>query len=187
MAGVSQLGDYIRGLQHPCSVGCVFSGSQHHQLALCVFCWGENLSWVCLRFLSFGQFLYILFSPWSVTPTSPWVFGSNVFCSSIILIEASGCGLYSQHHLLHTKGQVCLDPFVICSVLCKVPNLQPLSFRFCFLGKLIIINNWTFGHYPCVTLMHSLFLEEDCLSVAEVRITVLLFCSQCLFKMSKLP
>ena len=44
MTVISQLGVYIRGLQLPCSVGCVSSGSQYHQLAFCVFCSSENLS-----------------------------------------------------------------------------------------------------------------------------------------------
>lgn len=41
-----------RGPQFPCSVGCVSSGSQNHQLPFCLF---------CLRLFFFGQFPYILF------------------------------------------------------------------------------------------------------------------------------
>ena len=43
LAAVSQLGGYIRGLQSPCSDGAVFSESQHHQLACCVFFLDEDL------------------------------------------------------------------------------------------------------------------------------------------------
>ena len=38
LTAIRQLGDYTGGLQFPCSVGCVSSGSQNHQLAFCVFC-----------------------------------------------------------------------------------------------------------------------------------------------------
>ena len=41
-AAISQLGGFIRGLQFPCSGGCVFSGSRRHQLARYGFCPGSK-------------------------------------------------------------------------------------------------------------------------------------------------
>ena len=50
------------------SAGCVFSGNQHHQLG-----WVFKLS-------AFGPVAIHSLSPlWSATPTSPLVFGSDVF------------------------------------------------------------------------------------------------------------
>ena len=40
LTAISQLGDSIRVLKGPCSVGCVSSGSPRHQFAHCVFCLG---------------------------------------------------------------------------------------------------------------------------------------------------
>ena len=91
----------------PAQLGVCFQGVD--TISWLIFHLAPNLSWVCLGFLSFGQFLYISNSHFT------FGFGSNVyFCSSIILIESmGGCGFYSHCHLLDTKGQVCFDPFVI--------------------------------------------------------------------------
>lgn len=68
---ISQLGVNVRGVAAPpCSVGCASPGSQHHQSAFCVSRLSENLSWVCLRFFSFGQFPHI-FSPPPPPPSPP--------------------------------------------------------------------------------------------------------------------
>ena len=121
-------GVYIRVLQFSCSDGCVFSGRRLHHLTLCVFC----LRWKseCLRFLSFGQFLYILFPP-----LDQWlrlrlvVFGPKVFCSSIISIESvDGCVFvflfFPHRHLLDTRDQFALT--LLSFVQCFVSVLQVL-------------------------------------------------------------
>ena len=118
LAAVAQLGDYIRGLQCPSSVGCVSSGSQHHQVACCVFLFelkSELSVCECVRLFSFGQFPYILFSD------SHFTFGFWVqcFCSSIILKESvGGCVFYSHRHSLGHRGISLLWPFCdLCSAL----------------------------------------------------------------------
>ena len=85
--GCSQsAGRLYNGVAVPLLSWLCVPGSQHHQLSLCVFClgWKSGLSvWAFFLLDSFYTF-------WSVTPTSPLVYGSNVFCSSIILIELEG-------------------------------------------------------------------------------------------------
>ena len=109
LAAISQLGGDIRGLQLSCSDGCVFSGSQRHQLAPCVFCLGLKSGLSVWDFFLLSSFYIFCFPPWSVTPTSPLVFGSSVFCLSIILIDSvGGGGFYSHCHLLDTKRPQCL-------------------------------------------------------------------------------
>lgn len=75
--------------------------------------------------LSFNQLLHIL----CLTPTSPFVFGSKVFSSSITLIEsACSSGFYSHLHLLITEGPVCFEPFVILcrALLASQPAIPPV-------------------------------------------------------------
>ena len=87
---------YITGWQFPLLRWSCVSGSQHNQSTFCVW---VKIRVECLRFLSFGHFLYILFPP--LISDSHFTFGFWVqcyfcCCSSIILIESSsGCGIYS--------------------------------------------------------------------------------------------
>ena len=77
------------------------------------------LSAVCVFSLGWKS----AFPPRSVSPASSLVFGSSVFCSSIILIESAGdCGFYSHCNHLHTEGPVCFDLFEICAALLLRPS-----------------------------------------------------------------
>lgn len=75
----SQLGVDMRGT---CTVGCMSSGCQHHQLALCVFCLSENLSRVCLRFFFWP--VTVNFVPPPLSSDSDFTFQS--FCMSVIFL-----------------------------------------------------------------------------------------------------
>ena len=99
LAAVIQLGDYTKELQLLFSVVVRLQGVNTISWLVACFCLSENLSWVCLRLFSFGQFPYILFSDSHFT-SGFWV---QCFCSSIILIESvGGCVFYSHRHLLDT-------------------------------------------------------------------------------------
>lgn len=79
VASISQMGVSTRGLQFGCSVGFVSSGSQHHQLARCVFCLKENLGRAFEILFLLASFDIFCSLPCSVTPTSPLVFRSIPF------------------------------------------------------------------------------------------------------------
>lgn len=99
-------GGYREGLQFTCS------GSRHHQLALWVFYFGENLGWVCLRFLLASFHIFCL-PPVHWLPLHLWFLGLLFFVRLLILIEsAGGCGFYSHHHFLGHQRPVCFNPFV---------------------------------------------------------------------------
>lgn len=145
---ISQLGVNVRGVAAPpCSVGCASPGSQHHQSAFCVSRLSENLSWVCLRFFSFGQFPHILSPPprpppprsRPVTSHFTFVFWLQSFSPSIILIVSVGGRVFYSHPLLFRhRGTNFIWPFfVICArFVFSFPNLWPLSFKvFLFCGK----------------------------------------------------
>ena len=121
------------GLQFPCSVGCVSSGSQRHQLARRFFCLSVHRSQV-FRDFSFGQFPFILFLHLFFFFLGPVI----LFVFHFVRISQ---WFYSHRHLLHTEGPNCFDHFSdLSSVL---PNLLPLSYGFSFLAKRITLTTKT--------------------------------------------
>ena len=147
LAAVSQLGDFIRWLQFSCSVGCVFSGSRHHQSALCVFCLVWNLGvWVFEISFFWLVSIYFVSSPRSLTPASP--FGSSVFLFICHFDRISGwlwvlfptAAFFFWH-----QGAITLRPFCdLCTATVSFPTCTPQTL---YCDLLLCQNHCSRVHY----------------------------------------